>query len=75
MIVARVLQKGQIVIPKDVREAVHLQPGDKVEVKVTREGVLLQPLHPHPSLTEQFRGSVKGKLSMDDLEILYGQKP
>ncbi|GFP20355.1 hypothetical protein HKBW3S03_01857, partial [Candidatus Hakubella thermalkaliphila] len=35
MLVARVLQKGQIVIPKEARKKANLAPGDRVEVRIT----------------------------------------
>lgn len=39
----RVRGKGQVTIPADVREAVHLEEGDLVEVDVTDDGILLRP--------------------------------
>jgi len=73
MIVARILEKGQVVIPKEVRKKVNLSPGDKVEVKISREGsVIILPLK--KNFTERSRGRVKGKLSLDVLERLYEEK-
>ena len=72
MLVAKVLEKGQIVIPKKARDLVKLAPGDKVEVKVTEEGIMILPFK--KSYTESFKGCVKGKLSLEKLEKLYAEK-
>lgn len=72
MIVARVLTKGQIVIPKEARQQMDISPGDKVEVKVTKEGIIISPIK--MTFTEKFTGIVKGKLSLRELEELYAEK-
>ncbi len=73
MLVAKILEKGQIVIPKEARKKAKISPGDKVEVKVTKEGIAILPLK--KSFTEEFKGRVKGKLSIEKLEKLYAEKP
>jgi len=73
MLVARVLEKGQIVIPNEIRKKANLIPGDKVEVKLTEEGIVILPFK--KSYTESFRGHLKGKLSLEKLEKLYAEKP
>jgi AbrB family looped-hinge helix DNA binding protein len=35
--------KGQVVIPKALRERVHLQPGDEVEFELRDEEIVLVP--------------------------------
>ena len=40
--------KGQIVIPKEIREAKEWSPGTEFEVILTEAGVLLSPLAPLP---------------------------
>lgn len=35
--------KGQLTLPREVREAAHLEEGDPVEVEMTPEGILLRP--------------------------------
>ena len=72
MLIAKVLEKGQIVIPKKARDQVKLAPGDKVEVKVTEEGIVILPFK--KSYTESFKGHVKGKLPLQKLEKLYAEK-
>jgi len=69
---AKVLAKGQIVIPKEAREKARISPGQKVEVRVTDEGIVILPLR--KSYTESYRGLLKGKLSMKELEKLYAEK-
>ena len=35
--------KGQITLPREVRDAAHLAEGDPVEFELTDEGILLRP--------------------------------
>ena len=72
MLISKVLEKGQIVIPKEVREKTKLSPGDKVEIKVTEKGIMILPFK--RSYTEDFKGHIKGKLSLEELEKLYAEK-
>lgn len=73
MLIAKMLEKGQIVIPKEARKKANISPGDKVEVKVTKEGIAILPLK--KSFTEGFKGHVRGKLSLEKLEKLYTERP
>ena len=73
MPMAKVLAKGQIVIPKDIREKANIHTGDKVDVQMTPEGIIVVPIR--KTYTEKARGIVKGKLSMKELEDLYAEKP
>jgi AbrB family looped-hinge helix DNA binding protein len=43
MSISRVRGKGQITLPREVREAARLEEGDPVEVELTDEGILLRP--------------------------------
>lgn len=73
MLVARVLAKGQVVIPKELRDKAHISQGDRVEVKMAKDGILILPIK--ETHAEKYRGIVKGKLSLEDLEGLYAEKP
>nr|VFJ75836.1 MAG: looped-hinge helix DNA binding domain-containing protein, AbrB family [Candidatus Kentron sp. FW] len=44
MLTAAVTSKGQITIPKSVRDALHLQVGDRVAFVVHGQGALLTPI-------------------------------
>jgi len=43
MSISIVRSKGQITLPREVREAAHLEEGDPVEIEVVDEGILLRP--------------------------------
>ncbi len=72
MAMARVLAKGQIVIPKGIREKANIHAGDKVDVQITLKGIVVVPIK--KTYTDKARGIVKGKLSMEELEDLYAEK-
>jgi AbrB family looped-hinge helix DNA binding protein len=45
MPVATLTSKGQLVIPKDIREYLHLQPGDRLDFIIRDDGdVVLRPV-------------------------------
>ena len=72
MAIAKVLAKGQVVIPKDIRDKIHISPGDKVEVEIVRNNVVIMPIK--KTNTDRFVGVAKGKLSLEELENLYAEK-
>ncbi len=54
--------KGQVTIPKELREKYHLLEGEDVMVVASAEGVLIK--HPPTSL----RGRLRGKIIIQGLE-------
>ena len=42
--------KGQVVIPKDMRDALGLRPGDEVDFQLSDSGVLVEPAKHQPQL-------------------------
>lgn len=70
---AKVLAKGQIVIPKEIREKMNIKPGDTLEIIATEKGATISPIR--ESYTETFKGVVKGRLSIKELERLYEERP
>jgi AbrB family looped-hinge helix DNA binding protein len=65
--------KGQVILPKAVRDLRHWSAGTRLVVESTAEGVLLKlaPVFPPSSIDEVF-GSLKHKgaaLSIEDMEM------
>jgi len=53
----RVGPKGQVVIPKKLRERVGIEPGDEVTFDDDGESVRVIPLRPNETLRGRFTGS------------------
>jgi len=69
--IVKISSKGQITIPKDVRKALKLKPGDRVEIRVEGGIAILEPLR-RPS--ESMRGlgcRVKEKLGVTAVELVH----
>jgi AbrB family looped-hinge helix DNA binding protein len=66
MTVATLSSKNQIVVPKDAREALGLEPGCKI-MMVLRGGVLVLRRRPE-SFTQALSGIAKGRYPADHLE-------
>ena len=56
MVAVTVSPKYQVVIPKEVREKLGLSPGQKIQVVVYGDSIVLIPVRP----TKQMRGFLKG---------------
>lgn len=39
-----VSERGQVVIPKKIRETVHMDKGDELEIEVVGETIILKPI-------------------------------
>ncbi len=44
---------GRVVIPKTLRDELHLEPGDALELETEGDRVTLRPLHPVPPLRKE----------------------
>ena len=59
MTIVTALGKGQVVIPKAIRDQLDLTPGRKIAVEVRQEEIVLHPLPKNP--IEALCGILKGK--------------
>jgi AbrB family looped-hinge helix DNA binding protein len=53
----RVGPKGQVVIPKDLRDELGIEPGDEVNFWLDGDHVALRPARNRPTLQGRFEGS------------------
>lgn len=44
---------GRIVIPKPIREGLHLKPGDSLELENEGDQITLRPIRPQPTLKKE----------------------
>ncbi|MEW6426873.1 MAG: AbrB/MazE/SpoVT family DNA-binding domain-containing protein [Thermodesulfobacteriota bacterium] len=65
--------KGQVIIPKPVRNAHHWKPGQRLEVIDSGDGILLKPASPFPATTIEevsgcldYRGGPKTLAEMEE---------
>ncbi len=67
--------KGQITIPKNVRNKLNLKTGDKLDFKVTDGEVILIPVS--KSVSEVFgilSGKTDKKISLDQMNVLLKER-
>lgn len=61
---AKTSSKGQIVIPKPMRDQLGIKPGARVELKLADRLIEIRPLPEDP--VREIRGSLKGRPSLAD---------
>lgn len=61
MAMVRMSSKGQLVIPKEIREKLKLTPKRPVIVELVGDYAAVRPI---PDMRKELRGSLKGKPSM-----------
>jgi AbrB family looped-hinge helix DNA binding protein len=64
----KVSLKGQIVIPKVVREKVGIKEGDEVIVESSEEGIIIVKKPKEP--VREMRGLFKGKFKESSIELV-----
>lgn len=68
---AKVSSKGQIVIPKHIREALNLNEGDELILIPTKEGIIMK--NPHKK-TQRLRGLLKGlDIDVEECEAILSE--
>ncbi len=62
----RVGAKGQVVIPKELRDELGIEPGDEVNFWLHEDHVAVRPAEHRRPLRGRFRGSALTKALMDE---------
>ena len=65
----KVAKKGQIVIPKPLRERFRIKEDSRITLVATEEGVLIRPTHQKP--WSGLRGLIRGTLTGKELDRLF----
>jgi AbrB family looped-hinge helix DNA binding protein len=66
--VVRVSSKGQLVIPKEIRDALGIRPGTEVSVELVGHKIILEPVEP-TSPIDALYGRFSGTDFLSDLEV------
>jgi len=67
----RVTKKGQIVIPKPLRDRFRIRENSRVRLVATEEGVLIRPALQKP--WSGLRGVLRGAVSIEELDRLLDE--
>ncbi|MDL1909135.1 AbrB/MazE/SpoVT family DNA-binding domain-containing protein [Chloroflexi bacterium CFX6] len=62
----RLSSKGQLVIPKTIRESLHLKNGDQFQVRIVDGKIVLDPVS--KGLVEKLHGKYAGQNMLNELE-------
>jgi AbrB family looped-hinge helix DNA binding protein len=69
MTAATLTSKGQLTLPKPVRDALGLQPGDRIDFVDTAQGYLLVPVNRDlKALRGMFKGRRRTPASVEDMK-------
>ena len=69
MVKTRITQKGQVTVPKEVRERLGLRPGDELEF-TEEDGVFRLRKRIPPTILKKYRGYLKNLADRDPDELV-----
>ncbi len=72
MIQTRLSSKGQVVIPKPIRDALGLQAGTQFQVRLQEQAIVLEPVRTSP--IDTLYGKYSGTDLLTELEIEHRQE-
>ena len=68
----RLSSKGQLVIPRSIRESLHLKNGDRFKARIVDGKIILEPVA--KNLVQQLHGKYTGANLLKDLEEEHKQE-
>ena len=66
MLTTRISSKGQMVVPKEVRDKLKIKPGNYFYVRLEKNNIILTPMKTHP--LDRLYGRYSGEKGLTDLE-------
>ena len=69
---ATIQERGQVTIPLEAREALHLKAGEEVVFYVHDNELILKVLYANPLEKAGMLGKIKGTKRVKDLTLEYG---
>ena len=66
MLSTKISSKGQVVVPKKVREKLNIQPGTYLHVRIDKESIVFTPVKKRP--IDKLYGKFIGESILNDLE-------
>lgn len=67
--ITTISQKGQIVVPKEIRDKLNLKPSDSLKVTLGGKNIIVEPLTPLDKFIGMF--SVKKPITKKDIKDAY----
>ena len=67
--ITTISQKGQIVVPKDIRDKLNLKPSDSLKVTLGNKNIIVEPLTPLDQYVGMF--GVKKPITRRDVKDAY----
>lgn len=68
MLSRNVLSKGQIVIPKDIRDMLDIHTGDEVQIEVDKDRIILMKKQRAVEIFEEVSKTSNGGSSIDEIK-------
>lgn len=68
----RLSSKGQLVLPRNIREKLHLKSGDQFQARIVDQTIVLEPVP--VDLVQKLRGKYTGHNYLRDLEEDHRQE-
>jgi AbrB family looped-hinge helix DNA binding protein len=72
MLTAKLSSKGQIVIPREVRERLNISSGTFFNIRLEKEAIVLTPVKAAP--IERLYGKFAGETILDELEKEHAEE-
>lgn len=64
----RVDEKGRVTIPQSIRESLHIDPGEEVDVALEDDRIVIRPRIARDDLVETIEGCVNEETRREDAE-------